>query len=537
MVAFANAPRARNALTATALSLFALTAAQDNITEPLSTFYTRPDLTPPALNCSIQEDGLAPGYIFIAPYGATQSAPYIYDKSCNLIWSGYGFAGPETSHDVQVCTYNGEDHLCFMQGNQMKGYARGHGLILDKSYSIIKSVEVGGSGIPSVDMHEFNVIDNGKSALVTAYMTIPYDLADFGITTGVGYIQDGTFQEIEIETGKMLFEWRAIDHVPLNASYVLPNSSDTSGTGLSPSTAWDWFHINSVDKSSYSNTYLISARSVSSLYNINSTDGSIIWTLSAGGPYTDFACTNFNFSYQHDARFVSENATHTLLSLYDNASNGFNTTSPASSSMLIALDHTTHQANLLSRITAPTQSGGILSSSQGNTQRLPNGNIFNGWGNVDALSEHKADGTPLLYATWGAYPVMNYRAWSFNWTAAPKTLPAVYAFAKNNTDSARTALFVSWNGATEVKSWRFLGGDDKGSVGTVLGETEKAGFETGFMADGFSAWVAVEALDEGGNVLAKSEALRTFVPNALYADSCDEVGCPEATGYADAGGA
>ncbi|KKY28714.1 putative Arylsulfotransferase [Diplodia seriata] len=468
----------------------------------------RPDLTPPALDCVIREDGVSPGYIFIAPYGATQSGPYIYDKSCNLVWSGFGFAGPETSHDVQVCTYNGEDHLCFMQGNQMKGYARGHGLILDKSYSIVKSIEVGGSGVPSVDMHEFNMINDGASALVTAYMTIPYDLADFGITTGVGYLQDGTFQEIEVDTGNVLFEWRAIDHVPLNAS-----------------------HINSVDKSSYSDTYLISARSVSSLYNLNSTDGSIIWTLSAGGAYTDFDCTNFNFSYQHDARFVSENTTHTVLSFYDNASNGFNTTSPESSAMVVALDHMTNKATMLTRITAPAEAGGILSSSQGNTQLLANGNFFNGWGSIDALSEHAADGTPLLYATWGAYPVMNYRAWTFNWTSTPKTEPAVYSFARNATDAASTAVFVSWNGATEAASWRFLGGDAADAVTQTLGTKDKEGFETAFSVQGFSQYVAVEALDASGQVLSRSSPLKTFVPNQAYANLCSDVGCPEATSY------
>ncbi|OJD31489.1 arylsulfotransferase protein [Diplodia corticola] len=533
MLASTNAPGARNALAALAFSFFALTAAQDNTTEPLSTFYSRPDLTPPALTCHIHEDGIAPGYIFIAPYGATQSGPYIYDKSCNLVWSGFGFAGPETSHDVQVCTYNGEDHLCFMQGNQMKGYARGHGLILDKSYTIVKSIEVGGSGVPSVDMHEFNMINDGASALVTAYMTIPYDLADFGITTGVGYLQDGTFQEVEVDTGKVLFEWRAIDHVPLNASYVLPNASDTSGTGLSPSSPWDWFHINSVDKSSYSDTYLISARSVSSLYNLNATDGSIIWTLSAGGAFTDFDCTNFNFSYQHDARFVSENTTHTVLSLYDNASNGFNQTSPESSAMVVALDHTTNKATMLTRITPPAEAGGIVSSSQGNTQLLPNGNFFNGWGNVDALSEHAADGTPLLYATWGAYPVMNYRAWTFNWTATPKTEPAVYAFARNATAAASTAVFVSWNGATDAVGWRFYGGDAPDALTQAIGTKDKEGFETAFSAQGFSKYVAVEALDAAGRVLSRSSPLKTFVPNQAYAELCSDVGCPEATSYSD----
>lgn len=196
--------------------------------------------------------------------------------------------------------------------------------------------------------------------------------------------------------------------------------------------------------------------------------------------------------------------------------------------MVIALDHTAKTATMLQRITAPP-AGGISSSSQGNTQILPNGNFFNGWGSTDAVSEHAADGTPLLYATFGAYPVMNYRAWSFNWTSTPKTTPALYAFSKNAT--APTSLAVSWNGATEVQSWRFYGGDAADSVTEVLGETDKAGFETEWRAEAFAKWVEVEALGSGGEVLARSSALKTFVPNEAYADLCDDVTCPQATGY------
>src|ERR1700761_6796842 len=173
-------------------------------------------------------------------------------------------------------------------------------------------------------------------------------------------------------------------------------------------------HINSVDKSSASNTYLMSARHISTVYNINSTDGSIIWRLSAGG-HTDFACQDFNFSFQHDARFVFENDTHTIISLWDNASNGFNKTSTYSSGMIISLDRNAHTATLLANYSAPVP-GGIRSDSQGNFEVMSNGNVFINYGSVPAVSEHKADGTPVLFATFGVYPVMNYRGFSFNWT-------------------------------------------------------------------------------------------------------------------------
>ncbi|KAF2084729.1 hypothetical protein K490DRAFT_68486 [Saccharata proteae CBS 121410] len=507
-----------------ASSLFAAVRAVDNTTEPISTFYSRPDLQAPALNCTIS-DGAIPGYMFLAPYGATQSGPYIYDKSCNLIWSGWAQAGPASSHDLTVCAYNGSDHLCVFQGNQALGYARGHGMIYDNTYTAVKSIQIGEDGF-DVDQHEFNMLDDGYSALVTAYKQIPYDLSDYNITTGVGYLMTGVFQEIEVETGNVLFNWNSLDHVPLNESVVLPNGSDTSGTGLTASTAWDYFHINAIDKSSYSNTYLVSARHTSTIYNLNTTDGSINWRLSYLGA-SDFTIQNFNFSFQHDVRFVSENETTTIISFFDNASNGYNNTNSESSGLVVALDMTSMTATLLVRTNVPD--GGVLSTSQGNLQLLPNGGYFNGWGSEDDITEYAADGTPVLHATFGAYPVMNYRAFTYNWTAAPTTSPALYAYAQNA--SAPTALYVSWNGATEVAGWRFFGGDETGNVTTSLGEAKWAGFETGFMADGYYPYVYAEAVAENGTSLGKSSVGNTFVPNALYASSCDAVACPTATAY------
>src|SRR5439155_691084 len=51
-------------------------------------------------------------------------------------------------------------------------------------------------------------------------------------------VVDGIVQEIDIRTGRVLFQWNSADHVPYSDSeQPLPSS---------PSTPWDWFHVNAV---------------------------------------------------------------------------------------------------------------------------------------------------------------------------------------------------------------------------------------------------------------------------------------------------
>jgi hypothetical protein len=85
---------------------------------------------------------------------------------------------------------------------------------------------------------------------------------------------------------------------------VLPISSLVFGTGHNSSDALDYFHINSVDRSRSSGSYLISGRHTSTIYKINGTTGSIIWRL--GGPLSNFTLQpGVEFGFQHHARFLS----------------------------------------------------------------------------------------------------------------------------------------------------------------------------------------------------------------------------------------
>ncbi|KAH0048888.1 hypothetical protein KCU60_g25052, partial [Aureobasidium melanogenum] len=101
---------------------------------------------------------------------------------------------------------------------------------------------------------------------------------------------------------------------------------------------------------------------------------------------------------------------------------------------------------------------GPLSTSQGSLQVIPSGDdntdskVFVGYGYNALFSEFSADGTLLCdnhFATnysWGTGQVQSYRAFKFSWTGRPVDPPT----AVLSTDGQ---VYVSWNGATEVRGW------------------------------------------------------------------------------------
>lgn len=182
---------------------------------------------------------VSPGYIFVCPYWTDQTAPYIYDGNGDLIWSGYGSGGAGTSVNMNVVTIDNTPHLSVNNVNINSGFGRGHGLILDSSYRVVNSVH-SGNGRTASDLHEFNVIGDGSTAILTIYNQVQADLTNFGITEGMGWIIQGLFQEINIATGEILFEWNCLDHVDPSLSYTAMNSTDVAGTGLTYTKAWDY---------------------------------------------------------------------------------------------------------------------------------------------------------------------------------------------------------------------------------------------------------------------------------------------------------
>lgn len=259
--------------------------------------------------------------------------------------------------------------------------------------------------------------------------------------------------------------------------------------------------MNSIDKNS-DGDYMISSRYTDCIYKISGKDGSVIWRL--GGTASSFVLDGFNFSKQHDARFMKQNATTEVISFLDNASDDNSETSSYSSALVVELETsvTPKIARVVRRWIRPD---GQLSRLRGNFQLLPNSNAFVGWSSNCYITEHTYDGELLLEARFTSQRFVTYRAYKFNFTGNPTEPPTLTSYVFGTTpETSTTVCFVSWNGATEVAAWDFHRNSSTTSQSSLLGRASKTGFETMFQITGFEPSIYAEAISAEGQVLGRS---------------------------------
>ena len=326
-------------------------------------------------------------------------------------------------------------------------------------------------------------------------------------------VLEGAFQEVDIKTGKVLFEWHSIGHFALVESYYhLPRN---------PGGTYDYFHINTIEIDRDGN-YLVSARNTHTIYKINHVTGDVIWRL--GGKRSDFELgkgvlgeelrrhlldedPNGAATRQADVprRLVSHpELQHLRLAAVDDVDRfghhrAFDAAAPKlrrqSRGIVLRVDERRKTATLLhTYVHRPP----ITAVDQGNMQKLPNGNYLIGWGHEPYVTEFGPQGKALLDLRFARRGADSYRAYRFPWIGRPHKKPAIAV--EGNT------LYASWNGATEVKSWQLLGGAEKDKLRPLLA-VPKDGFETAIALPMTAAWVAVRALDRLGRSMARSAAV------------------------------
>ncbi|ETS80051.1 hypothetical protein PFICI_07580 [Pestalotiopsis fici W106-1] len=460
-------------------------------------YKSRPDLSPPRLNITTPAtQDVDDGYIFICPYsgfkkgngldGPEQPAGYIFRNNGDLVWSSMGYLSGWVGN-MQVSVWKGEPVISAFQGtlDAVHGHGFGHPTILNQNYEHVRDLHGGNHKIISI--HEFNILSSG-SALIEVYQPTQMDLSAYGGSDASQWIVDGIFQELDLDTGKLLFEWSSLEHVDPSHSAV-SLSSGHAGDGQNSTSAWDYFHINSVDKGDDGH-YLISARHASTLYKIHGGTGEIIWQL--GGDNSNFAFSNdLLFGFQHDARFVShlydaEDGVE-YVSLFDNAARanghrggGVETVHSMSRAKVIRLDASTWTASLEVSLSAPDHK---LAPSQGNVQTLPNGNYFVNWGQGGAVTEYRAgDGEAIFHANLDSGEigegVQSYRGFRFPWVGRPHEEPAIMVDGGS--------VYVSWNGDTETATWKFYAkfcsprAGKKSRSDRFIGKSQRVSFETSF---------------------------------------------------------
>src|SRR5215204_1459141 len=434
--------------------------------EGVWSFRSRPDLNPPAVEVATEaSQGVAPGYIFLAP---EKGGAMIIDDGGQVVWF-YPLRGPYgRTMNFQTQTYQGKDVLTW-------GQTPGEYVIFDSSYRKIASFTAanGYNG----DHHEF-LISPQDTALITIYNAVPHDLSPVGGSKDSLAIQ-GIVQELDIDTGEVLFEWRSIDHVGLDETYVTPSEDHYPGI--------DYFHLNSIDIEPDGNL-LLSARETSTLYKIDRNTGEVMWRL--GGKKSDFEMTEgTHFAFQHDARRLPDGT----ISIFEN---GTPKALEESRAIVLELDEERMRTSLVREYTHPDKQ---YADAAGNMQVLPNGNVFVGWGRGLAISEFSHEGE-LLFDLRVSPEHRTYRAFRFPWSGSPSDQPACVA---ERTSENELELYASWNGATEIESWEVLAGPHPGRLESV-GSVPRDGFETGMLVQTSEPYIAVQAKHRSGRVLGDS---------------------------------
>jgi outer membrane protein assembly factor BamB len=441
-------------------------------------FRSRPDIAAPLIEITTLAGIPTPGLIFLTPAnGAGRDGPMIVDGGGELVWMR-----PDTNAaatDLRVATLDGAPVLTWWEGSNNAGIGSGEHVVVDSSYREV--ARIAGQNGRKADLHELNLTSR-RTALFFADSSVgPGPLpASSGMQP---MVMDCAIQEVDIATGQVLFEWHSIDHIDVAESVLTPPTASNA--------VHDYFHGNSIEVDTDGNL-IVSARNTSAVYKIDRSSGQVIWRL--GGKRSDFAMgQGTTFALQHDAR---RQADGTLTIFDDNQAPNF------SRGIVLQLDESARTATLVREFPQPQR---LLSSSQGNVQFLPSGNVFIGWGSVPRFTEFTADGRIVLDA--GFTASQSYRDRRYPWVGHPAEAPAV-AVDRNGSS---VIVYASWNGATEVTRWEVLaGGSASGSVERQVAASPRTGFETIIEVKGLASGdsnLAVRALDATGAVLGASNPI------------------------------
>lgn len=460
----------------------------------------------------------------------------------------------ENVFGTRVQEDRGKKYLTFWEGQKGDGVGDGWGLAYDDQYRLAYNISAHNISAHA-DLHEFAFTGHG-TALVTGIDKVVVDTAqwkDHGFRGRSKLpVLNAVFQEIDLETNEVLFSWKALDHIDPLDSYERWT------------TGWDIYHMNSVQKvcsccplsllcagrsspltnptlrvQTEAGNYLISIRHTHSIHLINGTSGDIIWTL--GGKRNQFEelepdfeanAPLLQFSWQHHPRYLP-GTNEKEMTFFDN--HGKSTShgeckGSCSRGVHIAIDDTVSPptVKLLHEYTHPAH---LRAQSQGSVQPLMTAtnevdNVFVGWGRCPSFTEHTPAGDVVMnvqFSPWHSKDVPdaldNYRAYKMDWKATPWWNPSM-ALRPHDVGN-RLDVYVSWNGATEVREWVVRGGPN----GKVLAKSPRTGFETVMTIRPTKGMQEVwaEALDASGKKIGSTDVVDpTYSDDVAAAGEWDE---------------
>jgi hypothetical protein len=442
-----------------AAAAFTLAARRLDLAAPganLQQLASRPDLKPPRLTVA---RGSTSELVFLAPSsGPGQRGAMIVDGHGELVW--FHPTDPRSAMDFKVQRLHGKPVLTWWEGKSPHGIPHGEWVVVDATYSEV--ARFGPARGRNGDLHEFVISPQG-TALVACTELVPWRR---------GTIVGGIVQELELPSGRLIREWRSLDHV----------APEETAIAAKPGPRFDYFHVNSIDVGT-DGSLLVGARNTWAAYNVDRHSGRVRWRL--GGKRSDFALgPGARFWWQHDVRRHDD----AVLTVFDNGA------APAeekqSRALLLHLDERRKRVTLERAFTHRPEP--VLAHYMGNAQLLGDGHMFVGWGGSPFVTEFAPDGSIVFDAAL-PHGGQSYRAFRSAWSAQPSRPPDIAARAGT--------VYASWNGATAVASWQLV--EDGRATQTV----PRTGFETALRPAATTRRVSAVAVDAHGAELGRSATI------------------------------
>lgn len=467
-------------------------------------FVSAPNLHPPKLKTTRTPatKSLAPGYFFVANFKnilspsafAGQGGPLILDNHLQPVWFVPAPKGVYTNN-LAVQKFDGKPALSWWQGivTSTGATTQGEDVVVDQRYRQVAHVT--GQDGWVITQHEMVV--NGHDAWVTVNKPVKQPDGSTVVDSGV--------QEIDLHTGKALYTWSALAHIPLSQAKV----------PAVPGFPRDAYHINSIQllPGGHRGRMLVSMRNTWAGYLVDIATGNLLWTL--GGSNSSYKLDRGSaFSWQHDIELHSNG----LVTVFDDeccAITGpgkFAAPNGLSRGLELRLNFARRTGTFVRDFLPPSQHGSSPDTAfQGNMDLLPNGNAVVGWGSAPFVTEYSPTGKVLLDTVFPT-PDLTYRAYVKSWVGLPP-ISDMRQVAKKS--GSHTTIYASWDGATRVAAWRVLGGTSAAHLKTLAQKT-KTTFETSIRLAKAAKVYKVQALDAKGHVLGTSARFSPAAPPPVY---------------------
>lgn len=304
-------------------------------------------------------DTTSTGYYFFCPYllsgfpafpAGSQRQMIIDDKGQIVYYKDVSatFAGDFKVHPNGLMSYSSDTRF----------------YIMDSTFTVIDSIKTQGGIIH--DIHDLQILPNGHYLLL-GLENVTRNLSSYNMFLQNGTpgstnatVRAGVVQELD-SAKNIVFEWHSIDHF---------NFEDVDEFFLNDVSTVDWTHMNAVEMDTDGNI-MVSSRHFDEITKINRTDSSVMWRLGGKGNQFTFINDSIQFLSQHDIRRIANGH----ITLFDNGRK-LNPIHPAAAKEY-DLDENLLTATL---VWSHREADTVYSRSQGNVQRLANGNTLVSYG-------------------------------------------------------------------------------------------------------------------------------------------------------------